>query len=140
MADEDRRRTEVWQGRQSEWVSRFARFAGAGAVGTAAHYLVFATWVQLAGSHVVVATMAGFLVGAVINYTLNYHITFASKQGHIAALPKFMSIAAIGFCINAALVAAGMGLGLYYMVSQVLATLVVLAWNFLANSLWTFKG
>lgn len=114
------------------------RFAGAGAVGTAAHYLVLATWVHLANG-VILGTMAGFLVGTVVNYSLNYHVTFASEQRHVAALPKFLFIAAIGFGINAALVAAGIALGLHYLVSQLFATVVVLGWNFLANSLWTFK-
>lgn len=121
-----------------DWLRRLLLFAGTGAVGTVAHYIVLVAWVQSLGS-AVWGTMFGFVAGAAVNYFLNYHVTFQSTQPHLPTIAKFMLIAASGFVFNAAFVKVGIGVGLHYLVSQVLATAFVFCWNFLVNLLWTFK-
>ena len=58
---------------------------------------------------------------------------------HSVGLPRFLLVAAVGFVLNAALMAwMTASLGIHYLVAQVLATLLVLLWNFAANRHWTF--
>ena len=47
-------------------------FAGIGVVGTAGHYVTLVFLVQLMYFPPVIATTIGFVVGAIINYVLNY--------------------------------------------------------------------
>lgn len=124
---------------QHDWIRKLLLFAGTGAVGTGVHYIVLVAWVQSAGN-AIWGTMFGFIAGAVVNYFLNYHVTFASTQPHFSTISKFMLIAASGFVLNATIVKVGIIWELHYLVSQVLATLVVFCWNFLINLLWTFKN
>ncbi|MCW5653225.1 GtrA family protein [Hydrogenophaga sp.] len=117
----------------------FLRFASAGAVGTAAHYLVLVVLVSGLGLSAVVGSVCGSLVGALINYTINYHWTFRSSHGHRHAFPRFMAVAAIGLAVNAAsMFVLTALLGLHYLLAQVVATGLVLLLGFVLNAKWTF--
>jgi putative flippase GtrA len=118
---------------------RFVRYAGAGAIGTGAHYAVLVAMVQGLGAGVVAASTAGAIVGAGINYALNHRFTFASQQSHRRALPRFATVAIAGIALNALVLAAVLALvGPHYLVAQVAATLAVLVAGYLANRAWTF--
>jgi putative flippase GtrA len=118
---------------------RFLRYAGAGAVGTAAHYAVLAGLVQGAQAGIVLASTAGATVGAGINYFLNHRITFASTAPHARALPRFAVVAAAGIALNALVLALMLALvGPHYFVAQIVATIAVLVVGYLANRAWTF--
>jgi putative flippase GtrA len=124
---------------QRETITQFLGFAGVGAVGTAAHYLVLIGLVQGSGTNAVPASVAGFVVGALVNYTLNYHVIFRSDKSHLTAASKFMAIALVGLLLNTAIVWFAVNtLGIHYLVSQILATALVLVWNYAGNRIWTF--
>ena len=118
---------------------QFISYAGTGAVGTAVQYAVLIALVQLASVPAVVASTAGALVGALINYVLNHRFTFASRRAHRMALPRFFAIAVVGVLLNAAMMAAILAMvPAHYLLAQVAATVVVLLVGFLANRKWTF--
>jgi putative flippase GtrA len=110
-----------------------------GGVGTVAHYAVLVALVHLAGLAPVPASTVGAVVGAFVNYTLNYRFTFASRRSHGVALPRFMVIAGLGILVNAAVMASVLAvLTNVYLVAQVVATGAVLLFGYLANRKWTF--
>ncbi len=116
----------------------FARYALAGAIGTAFHFAILAALVQLAEISAVGASTAGAIVGALVNYALNYRFTFDSQRMHRVALPRFVAVALAGIALNAAVLALALDLGVYYLAGQAAATGVVLIAGFLANRTWTF--
>lgn len=117
----------------------FIRYVGAGAIGTAAHYFVLITLVQLAGAGAVLGSTAGAIVGALVNYFLNHRFTFFSRRAHRTALPRFFAVAGAGVLLNTAVVAAMLAVSpLHYLIVQIVATGVVLFAGFLANRKWTF--
>ena len=127
----------------TRWVTifgSFVSFAGAGAIGTAAHYAVLVLLVEIAGMPAAVATAFGAVVGATVNYLLNYHLTFHSVASHTITGPRFALIALAGMALNSMVVFACVRLGIHYLVGQVVATLLVLLFGFLANRFWTFSG
>ncbi len=110
-----------------------------GAVGTGGHFLTLILLVELAGLSAVWATTAGFSVGALINYFLNYHLTFKSDKAHREAMLKFFMVALLGAGMNMLIVFIGVDmLVLHYLLVQLFASALVLLWNFSANKLWTF--
>jgi putative flippase GtrA len=114
-------------------------FAGLGVIGTLGHYTVLVVLVQFWAVDPVFASSLGFVVGAVINYILNYHFTFQSQKRHSEALTKFLIVAIIGAGINGFIMYIGVeNTRINYMIIQLFATLVVLLWNFIVNRLWTF--
>lgn len=120
--------------------TQFALFSAAGVFAAIGHYGTLIGLSELAGVRPVPASLAGFLVGGVISYTLNYRFTFRSTKQHGEALTKFLAVAAIGFLLNGAVMAAFTGPGgVHYLLAQLVATGVVLLWTFSCNRFWTFR-
>lgn len=117
---------------------KFIVFALVGVVGTTAHYLLLYQLVESYALNAVTASSYGAIAGMCVNYGLNYIVTFQSQQSHLRAFPKFAVIASIGFGLNMGLMTL-LTVQFYYLYAQILTTLLVLIWNFLGNSLWTFK-
>lgn len=121
-------------------VKQFLIFASCGVIGTGAHYTVLIILVELFSADVVAASTVGFICGAAVNYVLNYKITFKSQKRHFEAFVKFFSVALVGAGLNALIMDLGRDhLPLNYLFVQLLATGLVLFWNYGANRLWTFR-
>ena len=56
-----------------------------GAVGTACHYLLFISLVEGISLAPVPSSIAGYIMGAFVNYALNYRVTFRSDKNHAEA-------------------------------------------------------
>lgn len=120
-------------------IRQFLTFTGVGAVGTAGHYLTLILLVELLSLDPVVSTTMGFVVGALINYILNYKYTFVSNKSHRETLIKFFIVAIIGAVINSTIMFIGTKLlAINYLLAQVIATGIVLLQNFILNKIWTF--
>jgi putative flippase GtrA len=118
---------------------QFVSFAGVGIIGTAAHYLALFSLVKLAYLRPVAASSAGFVVGALVNYGLNYRVTFRSQKLHRETLAKFLVVAGIGMVFNSLIMGLGTEvLNQHYFYVQLVATGLVLVWNFFGNRVWTF--
>jgi putative flippase GtrA len=119
--------------------SQFGKFLLVGGFSTALQYLVLAVLVQTAGTDPVVASSIGYVSSAAVNYDLNYRLTFRSRVPYFGGMGRFALVHAAAFLLNGAIMAAGTkALGVHYLVTQVVATIVVLFWNFFANRRWTF--
>lgn len=120
--------------------SQFVLFSGVGVIAAVAHYGTLICLVELVALRAVAASALGFTAGALVNYSLNYRITFRSDKAHREAMAKFFTVALVGLGLNTAIMAlATEVLALHYLLSQVLATGMVLVWNFTGNRLWTFR-
>lgn len=118
---------------------QFLRYGGAGAIGTAAHFAILGALVHFADAGVVIASTAGGIAGALINYALNHRYTFTSRREHRVALPRFLAVAGAGILLNAIVMTLILDVvAPHYLVAQVAATGVVLVAGFLVNRLWTF--
>jgi putative flippase GtrA len=118
---------------------QFLAFAGVGAVGTAAHYATLIGLVAF-GFDAVTASALGCTIGAIVNYLLNYHLTFRSQSPHRRSAPRFAVVAMISLLLNTLLMAIGIKwIRLNYLVAQVFATGPVLCWNFWISRVWAFK-
>jgi putative flippase GtrA len=119
--------------------SKFFRFLIVGGVATLIQYAVLVGTVERWNWNVVVASSLGYLLGAIANYLLNYYFTFRSDKRHRVAVMRFAAVAAAGFILNALLIELlAEKLHLPYVLSQVLATVGTLIWNYWANSKWSF--
>jgi putative flippase GtrA len=128
--------------RRSKFISnarRFIGFAGAGAVATFAHYSILIILVQVGEWDSTPASALGAVCGAFVSYVLNYRYVFYSAAGHADAMRRFFLIAGSGLMLNTVFMWIGVkGVGLHYLLSQIVATVLVLFWSFAANHKWTF--
>jgi putative flippase GtrA len=117
---------------------RFVRFALVGGLATGIQYAILVILVRGSGLAPTPASTIGFGLSAIANYLLNYRYTFRSNRPHGPAAAKFGLLAGTGLLINAAIMHWTVALGVHYLLAQVCATAVVLFWNFIGNSVWTF--
>ena len=117
------------------------KFSGVGRVGTAVQYVTLFALVQFGSFYPVLASTTGFVMGAFVNYYLNYIYTFKSDKSHFEAMPKFFSVAAVGMFLNGLIMELLISnIDLQYILAQLVATALVLLWNFTANRMWTFTA
>ena len=120
--------------------AQFTIFSAVGGVAAIGHYGTLIALSELAGASPVPASLAGFVVGGIISYLLNYRFTFRSTKQHREALTKFLVVAAMGFVLNgAAMWLLTDRVNLHYLPAQLIATGLVLIWTFSCNRIWTFR-
>ncbi|MEO7337788.1 MAG: GtrA family protein [Caldimonas sp.] len=120
-------------------MQRFARYSAVGALATAAHYLVLLLCVEGAGLPAWIGSGIGAVIGAQVAYFGNRHYTFAHRGAVASSWMKFQGTALIGGLVGMAVVAAGVKLGLHYLVAQMIATALSLVLTFAINRAWSFR-
>lgn len=120
---------------------QFIHFAAVGLSGTAVQYGTLALGTTFYGDEVaVVASAIGYILGSVVNYVLNYFLTFGSAKSHTEAASKYFTILGLGWCLNFGMMSlfiASWGWWLWF--AQIVSTGVGLCWNFAGSKLWAFK-
>lgn len=117
----------------------FLRYCMTGGLGTAAQYIILIIGVQVVGMPVMFSSL-GAIAGAIINYVVNYHYTFQSRQSHLRTMHRFFGVALVGFLLNSMIMAICIHtLRLHYLLAQCLSTGLVLVWGFAVNLVWTFQ-
>ncbi|WP_395006253.1 GtrA family protein [Undibacterium sp.] len=124
---------------------QFLQFAAVGLSGTAVQYLslylaVLFNFGLLGNSAAVTGSSIGYLLGSVVNYILNYFLTFGSDKSHLEAASKYSSVLAVGWIINYGLITLLVDhWHIWHWYAQVFSTGFVLCWNFAGSKLWAFK-
>lgn len=130
-------------------VTRFARFLTVGAVGTVLDFSIL-TLLKLAGLPTLFANSISFTAGLLNNFTWNRLWTFGDsvKADWRRQLAQFTLVSLAGLALNNLIVLSlegvfGAMLGSAqwaYLPAKVIATGVVVFWNYFANRMWTFKN
>lgn len=111
----------------------------AGGLTAVAHYGVLVGLVELARVDPVPATLAGFVVGAVVSYALNRWMTFEATRSHAQASWRFGLIAVGGFGLTWMLMHLFVTrLGLPYLPMQFVTTGFVMVFSFLGHKFFSF--
>lgn len=120
---------------------QFLRFAAVGLSGTAVQYACVAVAMAMSGKSATVAASAiGYILGSVVNYVLNYFLTFGSGKSHVEAASKYFAVLAIGWCLNLGLMSVFVHRWDWHpWLSQLLTTGIGLCWNFIGSKLWVFR-
>lgn len=111
----------------------------AGGVTAVAHYALLIGLVELAAVDPVPATLAGFVLGALVSYTLNRWLTFDATRSHAQAGWRFALIAAGGFALTGILMHLFVArAGLPYLPMQFVTTGIVMAFSFVGHKFFSF--
>ena len=110
-----------------------------GGLTAVAHYGVLVGLVELARVDPVPATLAGFVVGAVVSYALNRWMTFEATRSHAQASWRFGLIAVGGFGLTWMLMHLFVTrLSLPYLPMQFVTTGFVMVFSFLGHKFFSF--
>lgn len=119
--------------------AQFTLFSLVGVAAAVGHYGTLIALTQSGATGPVVASLAGYILGGIISYALNYRYTFRSTKQHREAVIKFLAVAGVGFVLNGLAMALLTGpAALHYLLAQVVTTAIVMVWTFTGNRAWTF--
>ncbi|HHD63110.1 MAG TPA: GtrA family protein [Desulfobulbaceae bacterium] len=118
---------------------RLLQYSMVGFLGTAAHWILFSLLIQNGNDQVVLASAMGFSFGAIVNYFLNYYLTFRSEKRHVESAITFGFVALLLLGINIFLMYLSSSvfmMGPFF--SQALATGIILPFGYMVNKRLTF--
>ena len=121
-------------------MGNFARFLLVGGFATALQYALYIAGVHAGVASIPVVSGAAFAISSVVNFLLSRCFTFRSSEPLLPSGMRFATLMISGLCINTLIVVATLELGLHYLACQVIATGVVLLWNFFFASRWVFPA
>lgn len=111
------------------------RYAFVAGIGLVVDFAAVIFTKQVLEFHYLAAACTGFMLGLVVNYVLSNLLVFGAPKGDKRQL--FILFAVIGLVglgiLNLLMWALTGGLGINYIVSKALATIVVFMWNFFAR-------
>lgn len=118
--------------------AQFLLYLLVGGLSLCADFVVFLT---LLPSGLVIAVIAGFVVGTVANYILSRVLAFASGRfGRALELFRLFCVALIGVGLTLGFVLSLTSLGLSAVLAKVVATVAVFGWNFLGRRYFVFHA
>ena len=115
---------------------QFFRYAFVGGIATVADWGVLYLFTEI-GLYYLFSGIIAFFAGLLVNFLLSKFFVFNGSETKVGAVLEFVGYAMIG--------AIGLGLtvfimyllteciGFYYMLSKVIATVIVLFWNYIAR-------
>lgn len=135
-----------------EFIGRFIRFGIVGTSGFLIDFSITALFYEVFSLSIILATGIGFCFGATSNYIFNRIWTWRSKNPNIKAeYAKFLGVALIGLGLHYVILLSCMSMDFLNFsifgipinndwTSKLVATGVVLIWNFFANNFYTFRS
>ncbi len=114
------------------------KFLGVGVSCALTHYVIYLSLVELAGAHVVPATLVGWVVSTVQSYVLNARYTFQADLGG-ETMKRFWIVTIGGGGVNAGVVAGLDVMGISAWIAGIIAIVFGASFNFAGHKLWTFR-
>ncbi|AKG53637.1 dolichol-phosphate mannosyltransferase-like protein [Dehalogenimonas sp. WBC-2] len=130
--------------RRSGELKRLMKFVLVGGSGTVVNLGLLALLREGAGLHYLISGAIAFEVSVIWNFLLNDHFTFGDRRrkntGLLGRLSRFNVTSLGGFAIYIAILAFLTEItGLHYLASAAIGILSAFGWNFLINSMWTWR-
>ncbi len=118
----------------------FIKYSAVGVTGTVLDVGSLYIFVDLLHISVLVAAAMSFTLAVVNNFILNKFWTFRNAGRNIRKqFIKFVIVSVVGLALTEFCMAVFVFLlGIWYIASKLITSVVVLTWNFLANKNWTF--
>lgn len=116
---------------------QFSHFFIVGALSALIQFSILISFVEFLFIKPIFASTMGYIAGALLNYTLNHYFTFKSSLSHKKSLVRFTINSLFGLFLNFSLMKIFL-IYYTYIISQILASGVILFWNFLIHRYWTF--
>ena len=130
----DRIHRVLWHKTDSSLI-QLARYVVVAGIGLVVDFGVLVLLTEKAHFFYVVAATCSFLLALVVNYLLSMWWVFPpSKYSRWREFVMFGAIGLVGLVMNDLLIwALTSGLGIYYVLSKGISTVIVFGWNFLAR-------
>jgi putative flippase GtrA len=130
--------TEQRDGKRS-LLGALARFAVTGIASVTADVGTLAALHSGLGIRLLWSTLAAFGAGLSVNYSLNRNWTFRARADHRRTLVRYAVMVSVNFAVTLAIVLGLTHLGLYYLLSKLIAVAIIAVVNFTTSRYWVFR-
>lgn len=119
-------------------VRRFGVYCLVGACAFAVDYSLFLALLY-ARANLYVANTLGICAGITVSFTFNRKYNFRKPDALPTRAAKFATVALTGMCVSTLSIMVLVFLGVDARVAKAISMVFVFGFQFLANSLWTFR-
>jgi len=123
-------------------INEFFKFAFVGFIGTIINLVILASFTEFLKIYYLLSAVFAFVAAATSNFILNKIWTFKEEIKHkfLGKYLKFFLVSVVALLVNLFfLYVFTEFLGIYYLISQILAIGIAFIINFSGNKIWTFK-
>ena len=122
-------------------VRQFVKFAVVGVSSTIIDWGIYLLLTRTTAIFYLLAKVLSFLVSVINSYIWNRRWTFRSQDPkRFHQFSKFLVVAGVGLALNALIMYLVVSkLKLHDIIGLILASAIVMFWNFLVNKFWTFR-
>ena len=125
-------------GKLYSWIHGFCLHVLTGVVATAAHYSLM--WLLLRGGmSAIPASTLCFCVGAITRFFLSYFHVFSPTLNISTTMFRFIGALALQMGANSLLLGELLNLGVSLWIAQVITTVLLTAFNYIACRVWVFR-
>lgn len=120
-------------------LAQLAKFGVVGVLATLIDFVVLIALTELGGWDPVLSAAVSFVVSVVFNYVASMRFVFTRREdlGRAEELVIFVALSVVGLLINEALMWLGTSaLSFNYVLVKVVATALVMLWNFCSRKRW----
>lgn len=121
-------------------VIQLLKFSIVGVIATFIDFLILYLFKEYCGFSVLLASFLAYVVSSVINYLLSTRWVFKSNvlSEHYKII-IFIIISLIGVILNELIMYFGELVSIYYMITKVISTIVLLVFNFISRKIFLEK-
>lgn len=117
------------------------RYLVGGGTGAVVIFILLALMVEIFHFPPLVATTISFVIGSLVNYTLQYYWTFKADGPHRVMLTRYALVTLVTMSLNTGLFWAFTEvLGIHYIIAQALSIGLIIGVNFFINKHYTFAS
>jgi len=126
----------------SKFKNKFFKYCVVGSFGTFVDLFFIYIFVDVFYLPVILSASISFVLAATSNFVFNNVWTFEKNNETVKAkYAKFMTVSIIGLMFTVILMyILNTLLSVWYLLAKVITSILVLIWNFYANSKWTFEN
>ena len=124
-------------------ISQFMKFGVVGVIAFVIDYGLLALLTELFGINYLVSATISFTASVVFNYVASMRYVFTHKEGmsRRREFVIFVVLSVIGLLINNGCMWAGVELlGVHYLLTKIVATAIVMIWNFVTRKIFLDAG
>ena len=122
---------------------QFFRYVFVGGAATIVDWGILYLTTDFFHIYFLISAVAAFVAGLLVNFLLSKLFVFKADEARVNAVMEFVSYAIIGVVglgiTELIMVIFTNHLGLHYMLSKMIATAIVLAWNYFARKLIIYR-
>ena len=121
-------------------LAQFMKFGVVGVIAFVIDYGLLALLTELFGINYLVSATISFTASVVFNYVASMRYVFTHKEG-MSRRREFVVLSVIGLLINNGCMWAGVELlGVHYLLTKIVATAIVMIWNFVTRKIFLDAG